>query len=158
MKKKKAQSRVTQKNGPPKAGSAAEWRGTEPVRTQWTWGDPPIDHCEVRGDEIVAWTDDSHGGIGTGCTLEEFASGRMNTVSLPSNVRREVTALVGKLLTVQKGQRAARLLSAQKLFAQQERESKRPGAAYYTAGTRGEGVAAWRRDLEALKQTTYPPL
>jgi hypothetical protein len=37
-------------------------------------------------------------------------------------------------------------------------DSKRPGAAYYPAGTRGEAVAAWRRDLEAVKQTTYPPL
>jgi hypothetical protein len=40
--------------------------------------------------------------------------------------------------------------------------SGRPGAAYYAARFpgivyKGERVAAWRRDLEAVKRTTYPP-
>jgi hypothetical protein len=37
-------------------------------------------------------------------------------------------------------------------------DTKRPGAAYYAgARTRGEAVAAWRRDLERVKGSTYPP-
>jgi hypothetical protein len=41
-------------------------------------------------------------------------------------------------------------------------DTRRPGAAYY-AGRRsgvvskGEGVAAWRKDLEAVKAASYPP-
>ncbi len=38
------------------------------------------------------------------------------------------------------------------------RDSRRPGDAYYVGipGTRGEQVAAWQRDLEAVKQAKYP--
>jgi hypothetical protein len=41
-------------------------------------------------------------------------------------------------------------------------DTKRPGAAYYEGRCsgvvpRGEGVEAWRRDLEAVKRATYPP-
>jgi hypothetical protein len=40
-------------------------------------------------------------------------------------------------------------------------DTRRPGAAYFAgrcAGVaRGEGVAAWQEDLEAVKRTTYPP-
>jgi hypothetical protein len=41
-------------------------------------------------------------------------------------------------------------------------DTKRPGAAYYEGADsrslyRGEKVAAWRRELEAVKRTTYPP-
>jgi hypothetical protein len=36
-------------------------------------------------------------------------------------------------------------------------DTRRPGAAYYTGRFRGEGIAAWQRDLEAVRQTTYPP-
>jgi hypothetical protein len=40
-------------------------------------------------------------------------------------------------------------------------DTKRPGAGYHadsarTALTRGESVAAWREDLEAVKRTAYP--
>jgi hypothetical protein len=37
-------------------------------------------------------------------------------------------------------------------------DTRRPGEAYYASGLayRGERVAAWRRDLEAVKGTTYP--
>ena len=40
-------------------------------------------------------------------------------------------------------------------------DTGRPGAAYYEgrcSGSvyRGERIAAWRRDLEAVKETTYP--
>ena len=42
-------------------------------------------------------------------------------------------------------------------------DSRRPGEAYYQGmgpecRYRGEKVAAWRRDLEAVRQTVYPPL
>jgi hypothetical protein len=41
-------------------------------------------------------------------------------------------------------------------------DTRRPGAAYYVGrcsggASRGEGVAAWRRDLEAVKGASYPP-
>jgi hypothetical protein len=38
-------------------------------------------------------------------------------------------------------------------------DTRRPGEAYYASGLvyRGERVAAWRRDLEAVRQATYPP-
>ncbi len=41
-------------------------------------------------------------------------------------------------------------------------DTGRPGAAYYTgrcSGTvrKGEQIAAWREDLEAVKQASYPP-
>jgi hypothetical protein len=38
-------------------------------------------------------------------------------------------------------------------------DTRRPGEAYYAAGLayRGERAAAWRRDLEAVKQASYPP-
>jgi hypothetical protein len=41
-------------------------------------------------------------------------------------------------------------------------DTKRPGEAYYEgkcAGTvyRGDKIAAWRRDLEAVKEASYPP-
>jgi hypothetical protein len=41
-------------------------------------------------------------------------------------------------------------------------DTKRPGAAYYSgkcSGTisKGDQVAAWRNDLESVKQCTYPP-
>jgi hypothetical protein len=41
-------------------------------------------------------------------------------------------------------------------------DTGRPGDAYYEGRCtgvvhRGEKVAAWRRDLEAVKETTYPP-
>lgn len=37
-------------------------------------------------------------------------------------------------------------------------DTRRPGEAYYTAHLvyRGERVAAWRRDLEAVQRATYP--
>jgi hypothetical protein len=36
-------------------------------------------------------------------------------------------------------------------------DTRRPGNAYYASGRfEGEKVAAWRRDLEAVKRTTYP--
>jgi hypothetical protein len=37
-------------------------------------------------------------------------------------------------------------------------DTRRPGAAYYASGLayRGQRVAAWRRDLEAVKGTAYP--
>src|SRR5438309_4540424 len=37
-------------------------------------------------------------------------------------------------------------------------DTRRPGAAYYTGKYKGEQVAAWRRDLDAVKQATYPRL
>ena len=41
-------------------------------------------------------------------------------------------------------------------------DTRRPGDAYYEGGCsgvvyRGEKIAGWRRDLEAVKETTYPP-
>ena len=41
-------------------------------------------------------------------------------------------------------------------------DTRRPGAAYYEGKctgrvTRGDQIAAWRDDLEAVKQATYPP-
>src|SRR5690348_10092087 len=41
-------------------------------------------------------------------------------------------------------------------------DSRRPGEAYYQGTTpslayRGERVSAWRQELEAVKQATYPP-
>lgn len=41
-------------------------------------------------------------------------------------------------------------------------DTKRPGDAYYAGKcsgrvSRGEGIAAWRRDLERVKRSTYPP-
>ena len=40
-------------------------------------------------------------------------------------------------------------------------DTRRPGAAYYAARSpgvvyKGERVAAWRKDLEAVKRATYP--
>ena len=40
-------------------------------------------------------------------------------------------------------------------------DTRRPGEAYYEGGCsgivyRGDKIAAWRRDLEAVKGTTYP--
>jgi hypothetical protein len=38
-------------------------------------------------------------------------------------------------------------------------DTKRPGAAYYgerTTVNRGDAIAAWRQDLEAVKGTVYP--
>ena len=36
-------------------------------------------------------------------------------------------------------------------------DTRRPGAAYYSGkGFQGEQVAAWRRDLEAVKKASYP--
>jgi hypothetical protein len=35
-------------------------------------------------------------------------------------------------------------------------DTRRPGAAYF-AGCRGDPVAAWWRDVEAVRATTYPP-
>jgi hypothetical protein len=36
-------------------------------------------------------------------------------------------------------------------------DTKRPGDAYYAGGRfKGEKVAAWRRDLEAVRRTRYP--
>jgi hypothetical protein len=38
-------------------------------------------------------------------------------------------------------------------------DTRRPGAGYGGGqGTRGEQIAAWRADLEAVKRTTYPRL
>jgi hypothetical protein len=38
-------------------------------------------------------------------------------------------------------------------------DTRRPGAAYYAGKShRGEAIAAWRRDLEAVKSARYPPL
>ena len=42
-------------------------------------------------------------------------------------------------------------------------DTRRPGLAYYTGACsgvvyRGERIAAWRRDLDAVKQTAYPRL
>jgi hypothetical protein len=42
-------------------------------------------------------------------------------------------------------------------------DTRRPGDAYYEGGLaghlfRGDKIAAWRRDLEAVKQATYPAL
>ncbi len=37
-------------------------------------------------------------------------------------------------------------------------DTGRPGAAYYSGkGFKGEQVAAWRRDLDAVKKASYPP-
>lgn len=41
-------------------------------------------------------------------------------------------------------------------------DTRRPGAAYYTGKctgivTRGDKVAAWRKDLEAVQAAVYPP-
>ncbi len=41
-------------------------------------------------------------------------------------------------------------------------DTGRPGAAYYTGKCtgvvhRGDAVAGWRRDLEAVRKATYPP-
>jgi hypothetical protein len=40
-------------------------------------------------------------------------------------------------------------------------DTRRPGEAYYAGGCsgviyRGDKIAAWRRDLEAVKEATYP--
>lgn len=40
-------------------------------------------------------------------------------------------------------------------------DTRRPGAAYFTGdaagrGYRGEQIAAWRREVEAVQRTTYP--
>src|SRR5262245_47058566 len=40
-------------------------------------------------------------------------------------------------------------------------DNRRPGDAYYEgmpSPHRGERIAAWQRDLDAVRQTTYPPL
>jgi hypothetical protein len=42
-------------------------------------------------------------------------------------------------------------------------DTRRPGAAYYAgrctgSATRGDRIAAWRRDLERVKQSQYPAL
>jgi hypothetical protein len=40
-------------------------------------------------------------------------------------------------------------------------DSRRPGDAYYEgmpSPRRGERIAAWQRDLDAVRQTDYPPL
>jgi len=35
-------------------------------------------------------------------------------------------------------------------------DTRRPGAAYYSGGFRGEAIAAWQRDLAEVKRTNYP--
>jgi hypothetical protein len=40
-------------------------------------------------------------------------------------------------------------------------DTRRPGDAYFEGmkvSRRGERIAAWRRDLDAVRQTAYPPL
>lgn len=45
----------------------------DPKRTTWT---KERDNVEVREREVVRWTEDGRGGIGTSCTLKEFLAGK----------------------------------------------------------------------------------
>jgi hypothetical protein len=44
----------------------------DPKRTTWT---KERDNVEVNEREVLRWTEDGHGGIGTSCTLEAFLAG-----------------------------------------------------------------------------------